>query len=161
MSVVYLGPYIKVKNIEKPTKRTTRHCGNDHCCVFNTEVTDDNKKYCWRCGDPIITETKDVVESMDAYDWVQTDDDFVDRFCIHTDTSDDEDKDVLLINSIIWNDRQLHVDDDIGEWDTREMDEEAEIKRLQNEYKTEITSIKKFFGEDNVSIHWGLVVAYD
>lgn len=158
----YLGPYLRVVTKGTTQKVTLHRCSNTSCRNHNNK-SDLNGKFCADCGSSIESYKVDKPITIGVNQYF----DRLGKFLDHLAPTDnygpiDEGADILLPNTQI----KGCIDIDM-EGDGVQPLEKDIHKRVENEinlfnikFAEHLDVLRKFFGEDKVTVHWGVVVYY-
>lgn len=157
----YLGPYFECK-VERTTRVSSyRGCPTPGCRLCAKEVG-ESTIYCSRCGSGIVTLSKSAC--VDAIDWDEVREALHDSFYLAM--GDDLGRWMRDEGVHIWIENR-----DIRESGGKSFDPcshsiwyvvdaetlTRETIRLHEKCKIELEILRKFYGEDNVKIKWGLL----
>lgn len=153
----YLGPYIEAKNSREEVTKTRRSCTKRLCILHETSIYDPKVMFCATCGSPIGETTYEKGEpKVCAWEMAEKHD----LSCADTSqigTVPDE-TDIYTGNKVIKPDRCMS-------WEARsekvlEITPQMvadETEKFIKDYATSIVALKKAYGEDNVTVKWGVV----
>jgi len=157
---VHLGPYIKIKLLKNETTKDKISCQNTECKVFDLEKYKPDK-FCSICGKEYETTQIPYTDMMNFSKWVYGSSHnrkkYGNTFMHRTGSKFD----FIMSNKMEMHGRKLRLEDITGDIDLINMDKIKELNEFRKKYAKPIESMKLFFGEENVSIHWGIVTYYE
>ena len=161
---MHIGPYMIVKG--KKTEFIDRDiltCSNKECQTYkNNQPYTETQNFCAECGNPVeIKKYKEKLVS-DANDLITDEpygDEFVDELC-WTDPMGNDDGVFIANERSTFDKKRGDVDDDdIIDFDNIKIEEEKEW--FKKRYKKIIDVFHKEFGEDSVTIKYGMFKWYN
>ena len=146
---VYVGPFIEC--IPTKVMRTEEHPGCPKC---NRET---HGKFCSKCGTPIGILTKQVEDYL--VDYGDCEQAFLDAGLEEDDlyTIDHDKPSVILVANSKGFGHSIDPKYEFGLLIDEEIDAVAEKTKLSEMYAKHIEILKSLYGEDNVSVRWGII----
>ena len=148
----YVGPYVKVYNPEKASKKEYHSCPN-HGCSNNKKPMSD--AYCSKCGTKIerltfyIQDRTRFDANSEFADGTLRDvySDFDDHNYMHF--VDDGQRDLLHL--------LMNINNGDFVSDLTDKNPATEVEEFKEIRRKEIARLKEVFGEENVSVRWGVI----
>lgn len=160
---VYFGPYVECKTSKAPVRQKRRGCLNVNCEMFRVHVPISNladipvKYYCSLCGSAIKEFTiEKMVEQPDYADWDEREDEPYQSIMAKFQPLCGD-----YIESLM-NERRIHVwiPNDVGVFfdPRRDIDiRQVDLEKLANDQEIDLNLLTQVYGDENVSIKWGVV----
>lgn len=159
----YMGPHVRAKVTKVPSTEKRRTCSRDSCSQYENRVYDNKTKFCVQCGSPI--EDRDFPIQVDSVNIHEVREDLLDE-ALCPPSGDGFYKWMRENNTHLWL-ANRHVpgarkfrfsprEDDQQISITPEMIEK-EITAFSDHFEKEIAILKQEYGDENVSVHWGLI----
>jgi hypothetical protein len=153
---VYIGPYIEVSG--KKEKITIKV---DRLCVKHPGIKQEKNKFCSECGSEIIGVDREERKTLTPAEYFYKNDngEMSDRIW-----SPEGMNDVFISNRRVPGSIRINTYDD-GFFTIHDLSDANHIMSTQKswffqEHKEEITLLTKMFGEENISVKWGVVSYY-
>lgn len=150
----HLVPYLKVIVKKQDKSQSYRSCGNPAC---SNHQKDMSSAFCSKCGSPQVTLTKVVKEDAVDLDHLIVEQQG-EKFYIAREITDRKTGTHFVLPNYS-NPQGIKFKEE-GEIEIGENQRANDLKWLNEEYKNEIAQIKLLVGEENVSIHWGVISYY-
>jgi len=148
----YVGPYIKVNNPEKESTEKYHGCPKRTCGKYRHRISD---QFCANCGTKI--ELVEVpCKSRIKFDVYEEFDENLAEIGSHYCITDTE---IFISNKETLGAGRILDCESCTEIPFDESVIGTETRKMENDFSKEITRLKEVFGEQNVSVLWG-VVAY-
>ena len=159
---IYLGPYLKVKRVDKEISKEVITCSNIECIHYDEEFfIQDN--FCKRCGSPIKERIKTSLVKAGFMRWINSsnDDENISYLndVVFNHAASKSKVEIVMSNKNTINGRELHFDETYdSDVDAMKVDKLEERITFTREHQKAIDSMKEYFGGENISMHWGMVI---
>lgn len=146
----YLTPYLKVKVPTTKKEVSFRACSNTQCSNHKKTMT---AQFCSLCGSPQGNATKiEVVPVVDLFELIVEQQKEALYICSYRPKDGSQ---ILLSNRR--SPRDTRIQDDEYAIELPDDVKATDLKWFTTQFAKEIDQIKLLLGEENVSLHWGLV----
>jgi hypothetical protein len=159
----YMGPHVLCKTTKVPSTEKKRTCSRDTCSQYEQTIYDNRTKFCVQCGSPIAD--RDIPIQVDNVQIHQVHEELLEEaLCpAHGDSfyswMKEHNTHIWLANRHVSGARDFSFDPKEGIQLIPVTPEliATEITQFSDFYEKELVLLRQEYGEENVSVVWGLI----